>query len=600
MALIQKAEWHAAYYCSSCCHQRARCGRRKGAAAPSKAQPSSQPSRRVLVKALKGEEPLRVVALPEGVQIEILQEGDGKTFPKQFVEANVIGRLPTGNVFESNEGKGRPPMKMQLGGGAIIPGMELGLRHLSLGAQAVLRIPSKLGYRNVGVPRVIPPDSDLTFEVHVVGMDGASCLGSTEHGGTGKSDINTAMLSSSSTSTALFKHPWWLCRVQRPPPTAYYLSFCRHLARSLPPEVLERARAIPRKSRAEAADWTLTGCACVIGGVQDLWKARKDWTLDWMQKNLGNKRALVKWQGPVFTKQEALWDNPVWETSVSEYIDYVKEVDATDPLCEEQNAAACPRLYLNGWSVFKQLPWMRKYLDNPTFLDDCSGDIIDDHEALRESFIASLSKDYIPPPEAKRQAEIDDEYWEFTKLFISPKGAITRLHFDNGGAHAWLSQVRGRKLFVCYAPNDGPQLHPFEGDEGLLNGSWIDPLDADVLKKWPKYATATPYISVVEEGETLVAPQGWWHYAVALDASITVMRNFYTTSNRHEFIGRKDAMLKDAIANNVLKKQQAMQGQPDEKLKQIASQVIKKLRGMQVAPVLPRLPRSSFNGITGT
>ena len=26
--------------------------------------------------------------------------------------------------------------------------------------------------------------------------------------------------------------------------------------------------------------------------------------------------------------------------------------------------------------------------------------------------------------------------WDLTKVFISPKGAITRLHFDNGGAHA--------------------------------------------------------------------------------------------------------------------------------------------------------------------
>lgn len=26
--------------------------------------------------------------------------------------------------------------------------------------------------------------------------------------------------------------------------------------------------------------------------------------------------------------------------------------------------------------------------------------------------------------------------WDLTKIFMSPKGAITRLHYDNGGAHA--------------------------------------------------------------------------------------------------------------------------------------------------------------------
>ena len=28
-------------------------------------------------------------------------------------------------------------------------------------------------------------------------------------------------------------------------------------------------------------------------------------------------------------------------------------------------------------------------------------------------------------------------------------------------------------------------------------------------------------------GEAVVVPQGWWHYAVALDRSVTVQRNFY-------------------------------------------------------------------------
>ena len=32
---------------------------------------------------------------------------------------------------------------------------------------------------------------------------------------------------------------------------------------------------------------------------------------------------------------------------------------------------------------------------------------------------------------------------------------------------------------------------------------------------------------MLREGETLLCPDGWWHYAVSLDESITVMRNFY-------------------------------------------------------------------------
>lgn len=33
--------------------------------------------------------------------------------------------------------------------------------------------------------------------------------------------------------------------------------------------------------------------------------------------------------------------------------------------------------------------------------------------------------------------------WDLTKIFMSPKGAITRLHYDNGGAHA--GSLKSRK-----------------------------------------------------------------------------------------------------------------------------------------------------------
>ena len=69
---------------------------------------------------------------------------------------------------------------------------------------------------------------------------------------------------------------------------------------------------------------------------------------------------------------------------------------------------------------------------------------------------------------------------------------------------------------------------------------------------------ATPYTAVVERGETIVAPKGWWHYAVSLDTSaqsselepcrgipfswpsakVTIMRNFYSTSNQWDLTPR--------------------------------------------------------------
>ena len=30
------------------------------------------------------------------------------------------------------------------------------------------------------------------------------------------------------------------------------------------------------------------------------------------------------------------------------------------------------------------------------------------------------------------------------RVFVGPAGTVTRLHYDYGGTHAWLAQIRGR------------------------------------------------------------------------------------------------------------------------------------------------------------
>lgn len=523
------------------------------------------------VVALSRGKPLRSFDLDEGVHVDIFVEGDGKNFATEIIEANVVGRLLSGHVFESNICKGQPPMKMVLGKGQVIAGMEYGLRTLSLGAFAELRIPSALGYMHIGVPRMVPPNSVLVFEIDVLAVDGKKRPGK-------PSGFGPASEAPTVEDGLTLVHPWWFARVERPVPTTYYLNVCKYLARGVPPNVLARAKPIPRKTRKEATGWDLTGTAAVVTGVQNEWKASAMWDLDWFKEHLGSTRQFAKWQGPVFTKQENLWENPIWETSLADYIDYVKSLEEADPDLEECNAPVCPRLYLNGWPAFHQQPWMREYIVNPTFVNDVSGDLIAESEELRESFLAALTKGYQAPSDEVRQKGIDDEYWEMTKLFISPAGSLTRLHYDNGGAHAWLSQVRGRKLHVCFAPEDGPNLHAFEGDEGLLNGSFLDPLDPDVLEKWPDYAKAQPYIAVVEEGETIFAPQGWWHYSVALDTSVTVMRNFFSGANRQEYVRRKDESLISAFAMTVLKNQGKLKNQPDHVLHEISRKTVCKIR----------------------
>lgn len=47
-------------------------------------------------------------------------------------------------------------------------------------------------------------------------------------------------------------------------------------------------------------------------------------------------------------------------------------------------------------------------------------------------------------------------------LPLRQTGTISRLHHDTYATHVWLSQIRGRKQFICYPPEDTEKLGPVE------------------------------------------------------------------------------------------------------------------------------------------
>lgn len=114
-----------------------------------------------------------------------------------------------------------------------------------------------------------------------------------------------------------------------------------------------------------------------------------------------------------------------------------------------------------------------------------------------------------------------------SKVFVGPCGTVTRLHQDCANAHAWLGQASGRKLFVCYPPSDAEHLDVLEGEKETRQ-SRIDPVAPKDCQPRGYLRNATPTVFVLEPGEVVLVPCGWWHYAAALDSSVTVMRNFFT------------------------------------------------------------------------
>lgn len=126
--------------------------------------------------------------LPSGLKIYTLKEGEGEK-PKvgQKVLVYYAGYLENGDLFDSNmeavaqkNGTFNPARKQ--GGGyesipmdyspdaQLIAGFREGLMTMKVGDKVRLFIPSHLGYGTSGAGNVIPPDSDLIFDLEITGI----------------------------------------------------------------------------------------------------------------------------------------------------------------------------------------------------------------------------------------------------------------------------------------------------------------------------------------------------------------------------------------------------------------------------------------------
>jgi len=124
--------------------------------------------------------------LESGLQIAFLEEGNGpQPTSRDTVMVNYRGYLASGEIFDTNIEKVAEeagilnPRRQEMGGYApmpvlyspeapMIPGFKEGIQQMQVGDKAVLYIPSSLGYGERGYPPVIPPSTDLIFEVELV------------------------------------------------------------------------------------------------------------------------------------------------------------------------------------------------------------------------------------------------------------------------------------------------------------------------------------------------------------------------------------------------------------------------------------------------
>ena len=105
--------------------------------------------------------------------------------------------------------------------------------------------------------------------------------------------------------------------------------------------------------------------------------------------------------------------------------------------------------------------------------------------------------------------------------WLGPAGTVTPCHTDP--YHNLLCQVVGRKYVRLYSPNSTDTLYPFS--EGMhSNSSQVDfdaPLET-VTKQFPLFPDEPFFDGILESGQAMYIPPGWWHYVKSLTPSASV------------------------------------------------------------------------------
>ncbi len=114
------------------------------------------------------------VTTPSGLTYLITKAGTGRQpTTGETVIINYTGTLTNGLKFDSSHDRDQP-FSFKLGVGQVIKGWDEGVAKLHVGDQAILVIPSDLGYGSRGAGGVIPPDATLIFVVEVLDVKAKS------------------------------------------------------------------------------------------------------------------------------------------------------------------------------------------------------------------------------------------------------------------------------------------------------------------------------------------------------------------------------------------------------------------------------------------
>ncbi len=110
-------------------------------------------------------------------------------------------------------------------------------------------------------------------------------------------------------------------------------------------------------------------------------------------------------------------------------------------------------------------------------------------------------------------------------LFVGGQGSITHMHFDIDLSHIFHTQFHGRKRVLLFPYQEQHKLYrkPFEVLSLADFSNYADPEKSKVnYKDFPALEKATGMEVILEHGDTLFMPGGYWHHMEYLDSGFAM------------------------------------------------------------------------------
>ena len=229
---------------------------------------------------------------------------------------------------------------------------------------------------------------------------------------------------------------------------------------------------IPRREKLSGADFLQqhyrTNRPVIITGMLEHYPARSKWTLDYFAEHFGERMVEVQFGRDADPQYEL---NSIAHKRQLKFGDYVKLV---------RSSGSSNDFYMTANNDSKN------------------------HAALQELWddVGALPE-YLKDDPAQRGF-----FW------FGPAGTITPLHHDL--TNNFMAQIMGRKRVRLVAPCELAKIYNHRHCFTDLDARNVD------LARFPAMAGVTIHDCVLEPGEILFLPVGWWHHVEALDISVTL------------------------------------------------------------------------------